>query len=238
MDKTNVIIVSAPSGSGKSTLVGRLLEKVPGLVFSISYTTREPRGKEQNGQDYFFVTPGEFRQMLDANGFLEHAEVFGTHYYGTSRRFLDEARAEGKDLLLDIDVQGAKQVREKLPETVSVFILPPSRAELEHRLRFRRLDPEHVIERRLKQAATEIRGYSAYDYVLINKDLEHASNCLNAIVLAARARRNGDTSPEAAEWQRLAESCRTAVVKGEIQPILDTFESITESSAKATEETK
>ena len=232
MDKTNVIIVSAPSGSGKSTLVGRLMEKVPGLVFSISYTTREPRGREQNGQDYFFVTPGEFRQMLDGNGFLESAEVFGTHYYGTARRFLDEARASGQDLLLDIDVQGAKQVRDKLPETISVFILPPSRKELEHRLRFRRLDPEHVIERRLKQAATEIRGYSAYDYVLINKDLGHASNCLNAIVLAARAKRNGDTSPEAAEWERLSESCRTAVVQSEIQPILDTFEATPRKSSE------
>src|SRR5262249_51621031 len=119
MDQTNVIIVSAPSGSGKSTLVARLMVKVPGLVFSISYTTREPRGKEVNGQDYFFVTPSEFKMMLDNSGFLEHAEVFGTHFYGTARRFLDEARAGGVDLLLDIDVQGAKQVREKLPDTIS-----------------------------------------------------------------------------------------------------------------------
>src|SRR5439155_3150882 len=123
----NVFIVSAPSGSGKSTLVRRLLDGVPGLVFSISYTTREPRGKEQNGQDYFFIGKEEFLAMRARNEFLEWAEVFGTHYYGTSRRFLDQARAAGHDLLLDIDVQGARQVREKLPGTISVFILPPSR---------------------------------------------------------------------------------------------------------------
>jgi guanylate kinase len=221
VSQTNVIIVSAPSGSGKSTLVRRLMEKVPGLVFSISYTTRDPRREEKNGQDYFFVATEEFRAMLARDEFLEWAEVFGTHYYGTSRRFLDEARASGQDLLLDIDVQGARQVREKLPGTISVFILPPSRQELEKRLLLR---DGRVIERRLQQAATEIQGYAAYDYVLINKELEHASQCLNAIVLAARARCNGRTpGPEAAEWNRLADSCRTAVVEEEIRPILETF---------------
>jgi guanylate kinase len=135
MNQSNVIIVSAPSGSGKSTLVGLLREKVPELVFSISYTTREPRAGEKDGQDYCFVSPEEFRQRLDRNEFLEHAVVFGTHYYGTSRRFLDEARAAGHDLLLDIDVQGAAQVKQRVPDAISVFILPPSRQELEHRLR-------------------------------------------------------------------------------------------------------
>jgi guanylate kinase len=219
--QTNVIIVSAPSGSGKSTLVRRLMEKVPGLVFSISYTTRDPRGVEKNGQDYFFVTRAEFEAMLSRGEFLEWAEVFGTHYYGTSRRFLNDAQAAGEDLLLDIDVQGARQVRAKLPGTISVFILPPSRQELEKRLLLR---DGRVIERRLQQAATEIQGYAAYDYVLINKELEHASHCLNAIVLAARAQRNGSGNlPEAAEWNQQAESCRTAVVENEIQPILETF---------------
>jgi guanylate kinase len=217
---TNVIIVSAPSGSGKSTLVRRLMEQVGDLVFSISYTTREPRGEERNGHDYHFVTQDEFRKMLDANEFLEWAVVFGTHYYGTSRRYFDDARASGKDLLLDIDVQGAKQVREKLAGTISVFILPPSRQELEKRLTLR---DGKVIERRLRQAATEIQGYKAYDYVLINKDLDHASQCLNAIVLAARGQR---------EWARLAESCRTPVVEKEIQPILETFESQAKEESK------
>ncbi len=213
---TKVIIVSAPSGSGKSTLVRRLLEQVGGLVFSISYTTREPRGEERNGRDYHFVTQDEFRDMRDRNEFLEWALVFGTHHYGTSRKFLDEARASGQDLLLDIDVEGARQVREKLAGTISVFILPPSRQELEKRLTLR---DGKVIARRLQQAATEIRGYKAYDYVLINKDLEHASKCLNAIVLAARGK---------TEWVGLAESCRTPVVEKEIQPILETFESTKE----------
>src|ERR1035438_9559166 len=156
---TNVFIVSAPSGSGKSTLVRMLLEQVPGLVFSISYTTRAPRGKEQDGQDYFFVSSEEFPRMHDTGEFLESAIVFGKHSYGTARRFLDTARATGQDLLLDIDVQGAQQVRDKLPGTVSVFILPPSRQVLEQRLRERGQDTEADIERRLRQAATEIQGY-------------------------------------------------------------------------------
>ncbi len=177
------------------------------------------------GEDYFFVTPEEFRRMLDRNEFLEWAVVFGTHFYGTSRRFLDEARAAGKDLLLDIDVQGAAQVKQKLPEAVSIFILPPSREELEHRLRFRRLDAPHVIARRLQQAATEIQGYSNYDYVLINDDVDRASECLNAIVLAARWQRNGSTKGEheVKRWLELAASSRKEVVQGQVEPILRTF---------------
>jgi guanylate kinase len=226
MNHTNVIIISAPSGSGKSTLVNRLLEGVPDLIFSISYTTREARGQEVNGRDYFFVSPEEFRRMLNASEFLEWAVVFGTHYYGTSRRFLDEARAAGKDLVLDIDVQGAAQVRDKLKETASVFILPPSRQDLELRLRYRRQDADHVIERRLKQAATEIQGYSNYDFVLVNRDLDEASEKLNAIVLAERWKRrsaNGQPGPEARRWLELAESCRKQNVEAEIAPILKTF---------------
>jgi len=130
---TGVYIVSAPSGSGKTTLVERLLKEVPRLIFSISYTTRPPRGQEQDGREYFFITRAEFEAMIASEELLEWAEVFG-NYYGTSRRFLEQARESGQDLLLDIDVQGAAQVKEKLPNSVSVFILPPSMAELKERL--------------------------------------------------------------------------------------------------------
>ena len=226
MNQTNVIIVSAPSGSGKSTLVGLLLKKVPEIIFSISHTTREARGGEKNGEAYHFVTPEEFRRMLEAQEFLEWAVLFGTHYYGTSRRSLDQARATGQDLLLDIDVQGAAQVKKNLPEAISVFIMPPSRQELEHRLRYRRLDQDSVIERRLKQAATEIQGYTRYDYAIVNENLEHASACLNAIVLEARWRtRNNDgpPSPEVRKWMELADSCRTSVAAQRVEPILRSF---------------
>ncbi len=229
MNPSNVIIVSAPSGSGKSTLMGRLLETVPELVFSISYTTRPPRGQEKNGKDYFFVSREEFERMLERDEFLESALVFGTHYYGTARRFLEEARARGYDLLLDIDVQGAAQVKQKVPEAKSVFILPPSRQELEHRLRYRRLDPAEVIDRRLSQAATEIQGYSNYDYVLVNDNLERASEQLNSIVLAERWRtrqKQHDSEPadsQVSHWLELANACRQEVVHQKVEPILRTF---------------
>jgi len=131
-----VYIISAPSGSGKTTLVAELRKIVPDLDFSISYTTRAPRGSEQNGREYYFVSREEFERMLAQDEFLEHAEVFG-NYYGTARRFLREAQARGHDLLLDIDVQGARQIKEKIPGAVSIFVLPPSRPELEARLRRR-----------------------------------------------------------------------------------------------------
>src|SRR6202044_3499419 len=134
--KPLVYIVSAPSGSGKSTLVNELLKKVSDLEFSISYTTRAPRGSETDGRQYYFVSRPEFERMIREDEFLEHAEVFG-NYYGTARRFLREATARGDDLLLDIDVQGAAQVKRKVPDAVSIFVLPPSREELERRLRRR-----------------------------------------------------------------------------------------------------
>src|SRR3972149_11997686 len=141
---TGVYIISAPSGSGKTTLVERLLREVEGVHFSVSYTTRAPRGQEQNGGEYFFVNREEFEVMIQRRELLEWAEVFG-HYYGTARRFMEEARQAGQDLLLDIDVQGAAQVKQKIPEAVSIFILPPSRQELEWRLRRRGQDSEEVI---------------------------------------------------------------------------------------------
>lgn len=226
MNQTSVFIVSAPSGSGKSTLVQRLLQTVPELQFSISYTTRAPRGQEQHGRDYFFISREEFEEMLARDEFLEWALVFKTDYYGTARRFLDEARARGHDLLLDIDVQGAEQVKKKLPDAVSIFILPPSRQELEHRLRYRRLDPEQVIDRRLAQAASEIQGYLKYNYVLINQDLEIASEQLCSIILAERWRRRQpaqDGGPQLARWLEIAGACRQEAVRSRVEPILETF---------------
>jgi guanylate kinase len=199
---TTVFIISAPSGSGKSTLVSRLLSRLPGLMFSVSYTTRQPRGHEIDGQSYRFVTRDEFERMLANDEFLEWADVFG-NYYGTHRGVLEQAQAEEKDLVLDIDVQGARQLKDKIPEAVTVFILAPSRAILEQRLRARGEDRNEVIERRLREAAEEIRKYKKYDYVLINRDLEESDATLAGIVLAERVRRTR--------------------MEDRIQPILETF---------------
>jgi guanylate kinase len=200
---TTIFIISAPSGSGKSTLVSHLLASVPGLLFSVSYTTRKPRGAEVEGASYCFVTREDFERRRDRDEFLEWAEVFG-HYYGTHRGILEEARAQGKDLVLDIDVQGARQLKKQIPEAVSVFVLPPSRQVLEQRLRARGEDREDVIARRLTDAAEEIRNYASYDYVLINKDLTEAGAALDAIVGAERVRRTR--------------------IEDRIRPILDTFQ--------------
>jgi guanylate kinase len=185
---TTVFIISAPSGSGKSTLVSHLMAGVPGLMFSISYTTRQPRGTEKDGESYHFVSRPEFEAMVARDEFLEHAEVFG-NYYGTHRGILEEARSAGKDLVLDIDVQGARQLIDRIPEAVTVFILAPSRQILEARLRARGEDRNEVIERRLRDAADEIRRYSDYHYVLINRELEESDAILSSIVRAERVRR-------------------------------------------------
>src|SRR3954449_7657941 len=169
-----VFIISAPSGSGKSTLVNEIRISVPKLEFSVSYTTRKPRGSEQNGREYYYIEREEFEQMIRNDAFLEHAEVFG-NYYGTAKRFMAEAEVRGHDLLLDIDVQGASQLQQKLPEAISIFILPPSMQELEKRLRRRStVDqvPNEVIEKRLKAARREIENYGNYDYILVNAALE------------------------------------------------------------------
>ncbi len=183
-----VFVISAPSGSGKSTLVRRVLDSDPKLTFSISYTTRKPRGMEKEGQSYHFVGRDSFEKMVEADEFLEHAEVFG-NYYGTHRGYLDRAREAGRDLVLDIDVQGAAQLKEKIPDAVSLFILAPSRTELEKRLRARSEDSEEVIERRLREAAEEIRHYRRYDYVLVNSEVEQSVDRLRAIIAAERMRR-------------------------------------------------
>jgi len=171
-------IISAPSGSGKSTLVNEMRKFVSHLEFSISYTTRDPRGSEQNGREYHFISREEFEAMIRQDGFLEHAQVFG-NYYGTAKSVLQDAAQRGNDLLLDIDVQGERQVKAKMPDAVSIFVLPPSRAELESRLRKRSLSEnvhsEDVIRRRLATARREIENYVNYDYILINDRLETIS---------------------------------------------------------------
>jgi len=218
-----VYIVSAPSGSGKSTLVNELFKMVSHLDFSISYTTRPPRGSEQNGKEYFFVSRKEFEDMIAAGEFLEHAEVFG-NYYGTARRFLREAEARGNDLLLDIDVQGARQIKETIPEAVSIFILPPDREKLEWRLRNRGLDSEEVIRRRLDTARREIENYSKYDYILVNNLLEQSADQLKDIVLSERLQRSGAVpSGEEAQLVAIAQACRLEQTRERVQPILDSF---------------
>jgi guanylate kinase len=199
---TSVFIISAPSGSGKSTLVSRLLASLPDLMFSVSYTTRKPRGAEVEGQNYRYVSRPDFERMMGAGEFLEWAEVFG-NYYGTHRCILKEAQALGKDLVLDIDVQGARQLRKQIPDAVSIFILAPSRQILEQRLRARSEDRDEVIARRLRDAAEEIRKYDQYDYVLINRELGESEAILSAIVRAERVRRTR--------------------IEDQIQPILETF---------------
>ncbi|MBZ5545065.1 MAG: guanylate kinase [Acidobacteriia bacterium] len=184
----SIIVISAPSGSGKTSLVQRLLARVPRLRFSVSYTTRPPRRGEKHGRDYFFVSRREFRRMIAARELLEWATVFG-HLYGTSRRQLREAQEAGQDILLDIDVQGHRQVRRRLPEAVSIFVLPPSFQELDRRLRHRHSDSPEVIARRLNDARQEIRHWREYDYLVVNDRLSKAARALQAIVEAAGLRR-------------------------------------------------
>src|SRR5450755_1430625 len=219
-----VYIVSAPSGSGKSTLVTELFKMVSNLDFSISYTTRPPRGSEQNGKEYFFVSRDEFEAMIASGEFLEYAEVFG-NYYGTARRFLREAEARSNDLLLDIDVQGARQVKETIPEAVSIFILPPDREQLEWRLRNRGLDSEAVIRRRLDTARREIENYSKYDYILVNNLLEQSADQLKDIVLSERLKEKSGAKLSKEE-ERLVETAqvfRLEQARERVQPILDSF---------------
>ena len=217
---SHIFIISAPSGSGKSTLLDKIQKQVPNLEFSISYTTRHPRGKEQNGREYFFITRQEFEEMIAKGEFLEHANVFGD-YYGTARRFLEKAKRQGRDLLLDIDVQGAALVKDKLPRAVSIFILPPDRTELERRLRVRGQDSEEVIERRLQGATREIENYAKYDYILVNDRLSDSIEALKAILLTERQKRAGKADPK---LSARAESCRLDRVRERLEPILQSFQ--------------
>ena len=188
-------MISAPSGAGKTSLVRALMAREPRLRFSISCTTRKPRENEVDGRDYYFVpTVEDFRRMADAGEFLEHAQVFD-NFYATPRRPVEEALAAGQDLILEIDWQGARQVRAAMPDCISIFILPPTRAELESRLRARRTDTEEVIRRRLSDAAEDMTHWQEFDHVVVNEDFERAVGELADIVHgrggAARADRPG-----------------------------------------------
>jgi len=213
-----LFIISAPSGSGKSTLVSQLRTLVEGLDFSISYTTRAPRGSEEDGREYHFTTREEFERMVAAGDFLEWAEVFG-NYYGTAVSALRHAKELGKDLLLDIDVQGAVQMMKKMPEAVSIFILPPSPEVLELRLRNRskaeNVTSEAVIEKRLTGAKDELKQVWDYRYALVNDVLDKAVAEMRAIVLYERGARNG--------VEELARECRTDVASPKLQAVLEAF---------------
>ncbi len=208
----SVFIISAPSGSGKSTLVNRLLQEVGQLRFSVSYTTRQPRGQEKHGENYYFVSRQDFETRLERGEFLEHAQVFG-NYYGTHQSEREIATEAGCDLVLDIDVQGARQLKGTIPDAVSIFILAPSREILEQRLRARGEDTEDVVRRRLHEAAEEIRNYQLYDYVLVNREVEESAKTLCSIVRAERVRRTR--------------------IEGEIRPILKSFEGSFQSGSGA-----
>jgi guanylate kinase len=219
-----LFIISAPSGSGKSTLVNQLRSLVEGLDFSISYTTRAPRGSEEDGREYHFITREEFERMIAAGDFLEWAEVFG-NYYGTAVSALQHAKDAGKDLLLDIDVQGASQVMKKLPQAVSIFVLPPSPEILEMRLR-RRSEAEEAASRipiteakilkRLAAARNELKRVWDYKYALVNDVLDQAVIELRAIVLCERGVRDG--------VQTIASSCRTDAASPKLRAALSTFQ--------------
>jgi guanylate kinase len=183
----SLLVITAPSGAGKSTLVKRLREAIEDVAFSISYTTRHPRVGEEHGREYFFVSVEEFEQMQQDNQFLEWAKVH-SNYYGTSRKTIEQALASGKDIILDIDVQGAEQIKKAMPQAISIFIMPPSFDELSERLRTRNTDKSEVIERRLKEASKEVSHCPKFDYIIINDDLQAATEALIAIAKAERLR--------------------------------------------------
>jgi len=222
-----LFIISAPSGSGKSTLVNELRKQVTGIDFSISWTTRAPRGSEEHGREYCFTDRAEFERMIAAGCFLEYAEVFG-QLYGTARHSLDEARKQGHDLLLDIDVQGAAQVRRATPEAVSIFVLPPNpkvlRTRLRNRFRAEGQLNESELYRRLSEASKEIENYREYSYILINDILDRAVAQLEAIVLAERYYRNSE--PIAFRSRRVLEvaaACRQTNSQERLKPVLEAF---------------
>ena len=185
MSKGNVFVISAASGTGKTTLVSRLVQQHPNVRVSVSHTTRPPRAGEVNGQHYHFVSEEEFVRLAGEGAFLEHAQVFG-NYYGTSYESVQSMCEQGYDVILEIDVQGAQQVRKALPEALSIFILPPSLAVLEQRLRQRQTDSEEVIARRLSEAVDEIQQALMFDYVVSNRSLQQAEEELWCIFQAAR----------------------------------------------------
>jgi guanylate kinase len=222
-----LFIISAPSGSGKSTLVSELRKQLAGIEFSVSWTTRAPRGSEQDGREYHFTTREEFERMVEAGDFLEHAEVFG-NYYGTSRHALEEARTAGHDLLLDIDVQGAAQVRARMHEAVSIFVLPPNprvlRTRLRNRSRAEGIVNEEELYRRLNAATREIENYREYGYILVNDILDRAVAQLEAIVQAERFYRNGETIQyRSRRTLEVAAACLQINSQERLKPVLEAF---------------
>ncbi|OUD14226.1 guanylate kinase [Thioflexithrix psekupsensis] len=195
-------IVSAPSGAGKTSLVRELVKQTARLIVSVSHTTRTPRPGEQTGRDYHFITVSEFRAMLDDNTFLEHAQVFD-NYYGTSKLWVDQQLDNGQDVILEIDWQGARQVRRLYPESVSIFIVPPSQAALAQRLRSRAQDSENVIIKRLQAAVAEMQHFDEYDYLVINEIFAEALYALQAIVSSQRLRVKRQTQAQAGLLQQL-----------------------------------
>lgn len=188
------MVFAAPSGAGKTTLVHAVVTKHPELRFSISYTTRKPRRSEANGVDYLFVDEAEFMRLRNEGELLEYAEVFD-HYYATSRSQVEKHLADQRDVILEIDWQGARQVRKSMPECVTIFILPPSVEELERRLRERRTDSPEVIERRLRDALSDMSHWDEFDYVIINDELDRAVSDLEA-VLAGEGEASSTANPE------------------------------------------
>lgn len=187
--RSQLFIVSAPSGSGKSTLVNQVLREVPDLIFSVSFTTRSPRGHERDGIEYHFVSENVFERMITENQFIEHAKVFD-HYYGTARSTVEAASAQGKDVILDIEAEGAAQVRRQIGDTVSIFIFPPSYSALKNRLEQRGQDQQETIQKRLEWAKqAEITRYRDYDFVIVNEDLSLSVNLLKSIIFAERCRK-------------------------------------------------
>jgi guanylate kinase len=222
-----LFIISAPSGSGKSTLVSELRKQVSGIDFAVSWTTRQPRGSEEDGREYHFTSREEFLRMVEAGLFLEHAEVFG-NLYGTARASLEEARIAGHDLLLDIDVQGAAQVRSKLPEAVGIFVLPPNphvlRTRLRNRSRAEGVENEEELYRRLREASKEIENYREYGYILVNDILDRAVAQLEAIVLAERFYRNGETiAYRSRRVLEVAGACLHTNSQERLKPVLEAF---------------
>jgi|SRR5882724_10729034 len=199
MERGRLYVVSAPSGAGKTSLVKALMEREPGIRFSVSYTTRKPRPNEVDGRDYHFVSMERFADMIARDEFLEHAQVFD-NFYGTGARAVEAALANGERLLLEIDWQGAAQVRARLPEARSIFILPPSRASLEQRLKARSTDTDAVIARRLKDAAHDLAHWTDFDYVVINDRFDEALRDLQAVV----ENRGGHLSAQRPDVARLA----------------------------------
>ena len=220
-----IFIVSGPSGSGKSTVVEYILKEIPTTLFSVSHTTRPPREGEEDGRDYIFVSKDEFGEMIKRNEYLEHDHHFG-HWYGTHRSNLDRAAEQGKDLLLDIDIEGARQIKEKISEAVAILFIPPSREELERRLRLRGQDDEEVIRKRLERARQEISQYRGYDYLIVNEELEEARLQVHSIICSERKRRGGEKAgceKMGAQMDARADEARRGNNNQRVSAILETF---------------